>query len=122
MNIYTGIDAIEIERIENAMKKPGFLKRILGPCEYKYYESEGFPPQSIAGAFCAKEAFSKALGTGFRGFSLSDVQVMHDMLGKPYYVFSGFAAEVVNERNITFDLSITHTKTTAMAVAIGVKA
>lgn len=121
MKVYTGIDAVDIERIKKSMKKQNFLTKMLGAEEYTYYEKKGFPPESIAAAFCAKEAFSKAMGTGIRGFSLSEVEVLHDALGKPYYKFSGKAKQLVDAKHLRFSLSVTHTDTTAFAVATGVK-
>lgn len=121
MKLYMGIDAVDIDRIKKSMKKQGFLKKVLGENEYAYYEKKGFSPESIAAAFCAKEAFSKAMGTGIRGFSMSEVEVIHDILGKPYYRFSGKAKDLVDSKHLQFSLSITHTDTTAFAVATAVK-
>ena len=119
MEIKTGVDCVEIERVKKAMEKESFLTYILGPNEYKYYESKGFPPQSIAGAWCAKEAFAKLVGLGIRGYTLRDIEVVHDELGKPSYEFHGIAYEVIKEQKIfSMDLSITHDKSVAVAVAV----
>ncbi len=120
MGVRIGLDMTEIERIEAMMQKDGFLDRILGPEERRYYEEKGLKAESVAAAFCAKEAFSKALGTGVRGFLLKEVEVLHDALGRPYYSFSGAAAELVQKERLHFELSITHTKTTAAAVCAAV--
>lgn len=119
MKIVTGIDSVEIERIKKLMEKERFFTEVLGEEEYAAYRERGLKPESIAGAFCAKEAFGKALGTGVSGFSLNEVQVLHDKKGKPYYHFSGRAEKTVSCGNYVFELSITHTKTTATAIAIG---
>lgn len=116
MKIQNGIDAVEIARIKKLMNSSSFTKKILGEEEYKYYKSKGMRPESIAGAFCAKEAFSKAIGTGVRKFSLSEVQVLHDRLGRPYFKFTGKAAKIVKRKRLKFTLSITHTDTSAFAV------
>ena len=122
MKVLTGIDAVEISRIKKSMKNPSFLKKLLGPQEYKYYEKKHFPEESIAAAFCAKEAFSKVMGTGLTGgFDLTEVEVLHDILGKPYYSFSGKAAKMVKKKRLKFDLTITHTGDTAFAVATATK-
>ena len=122
MKVLTGIDAVEIDRVKRSIKKPGFLKKVLGPKEYKYYEKKGFPAESIAAAFCAKEAFSKAVGTGLLGrFELREIEVMHDRKGKPYYSFSGKARRTVKKKRLKFELTITHTDTTAFAAATAVK-
>ncbi|MBR6512921.1 MAG: holo-ACP synthase, partial [Clostridia bacterium] len=118
MKVKTGIDSVEIERIKRAMETPGFLKRVLSDEEYKYYESKAFKAESVAGAWCAKEAFAKAMGQGVRGFSLNEIGVLHDELGKPYYNLTGAAKELAEDKNVvSLDLSITHDRTRAMAVA-----
>lgn len=122
MKIVTGIDSVEIARVEKLMEKERFFTEILGKEEYAMYQKRGLKAESIAGAFCAKEAFGKALGTGISGFSWNEVEVLHDEKGKPYYSFSGKAKEIVEAEGLVFDLSITHTKTAATAVAVACKA
>ena len=118
MKIVTGIDSVEIARVERLMEKERFFTEILGKEEYAMYRKHGLKAESIAGAFCAKEAFGKALGTGISGFSWNEVEVLHDEKGKPYYSFSGKAKEIVETEGLVFDLSITHTKTAATAIAV----
>ena len=113
-----GIDMVEIARIEKSMKSPSFLKFILGDFEYSQLEERKFPKQSVAANFCAKEAFSKALGTGMRGLNMRDIQVLRDSLGKPYFLLSGNALNISNKENFDFSLSITHTKNYACAVVV----
>ena len=113
-----GLDMVEIARIEKSMKSTKFLKIILGDSEYNQLEERKFPKQSVAANFCAKEAFSKALGTGMRGLNMKDIQVLRDSLGKPYFLLSGSALNVSNKKNLDFSLSITHTKNYACAVVI----
>ena len=69
-------------------------------------------------AFCAKEAFSKSLGTGISGFSLKEVSLLHNERGKPYLSFSGNAEKIVHKTGCSFDVSITHTESLATAVVI----
>ncbi|MBQ6752565.1 MAG: holo-ACP synthase [Clostridia bacterium] len=119
MNVKMGIDSVEISRIEDALKTAGFAKRVFSEREREYFEAHGMKPQSIAGAWCAKEAFSKAMGQGVSGFSLAEVEVLHDELGKPYYSLLGAAAELAEKKGvISLDLSITHDRTKAFAVAV----
>ncbi len=113
-----GLDMVEIARIEKSMKSPRFLKVILGDSEYSQLEEKKFPKQSVAANFCAKEAFSKALGTGMRGLNMKDIQILRDSLGKPYFLLSGSAINVSNKKNLDFSLSITHTKDYACAVVV----
>lgn len=114
-----GIDLVEIDRIQRAMKNPRFCRRILGGTEYQQLEERGFPPASVAVSFCAKEAFSKALGTGVRGFSLDEVQLLRDELGKPYLLLVGDALQAAENRGLQFAVSATHTRKYASVVVIG---
>lgn len=116
MKCRVGIDSIEIKRIERACGNDYFLKRVYGERELMYFREHRFAPQTMAGAFAAKEAFSKAMGTGLRGFSLNEVEVLHLESGKPYYSLSGRALELASD--FEFDLSITHTENLATAVTI----
>ena len=116
-----GIDMVEIERIKKSMKNKNFLKRILGDDEYEQLKENGLKAQSIAANFCAKEAFSKAIGTGFRGFSLKDIQVMRDELGCPFLKFQGYVNDLVKKEKYSFSVSMTHTAQYASAVVICMK-
>ncbi len=107
-----GIDIIEISRIEKALKSnPSFLTKVFSEEEISYFHSHGSRTESLAGFFAAKEAFSKYLGTGISGFSFSDISVSHTPEGKPYLKFKG--------NMINASLSISHNKTTAVAVVCG---
>lgn len=119
MKYKIGIDSIEIERVEKACGNEHFLKRVYGENELKYFEEHRFSKETMAGSFAAKEAFSKAVGTGLTGFKLNEVEVLHEKTGRPYYKFSGSALNLAE--NYEFDLSITHTKKVATAVTIMVK-
>ncbi len=110
-----GIDLVEIERIRQSSENPAFMKRVYGEQERAQFSEQKHPEAHLAGAFAAKEAFSKALGTGVRGFSLCEVEVLHDRLGAPYFALSGNAKALAEAQNLTFSLSITHTDTLAAA-------
>ena len=112
--ISNGIDLIEIKRIEQALKKEGFKSRVYGDNELR--ELEHKKAESYAAAFCAKEAFSKAAGTGLSGFSFKEVEVLHDERGKPYFCLSGSAKELADKLNLDFSLSLTHTEAYAAAM------
>jgi len=102
-----GIDIIEIERIEKLMSdKPNFLVRNFSEDE----QALNCKSETVAGNFAAKEAFAKALGTGFHGFGLRDVEVLRNTHGAPYIKFKG---EQTNA-----NVSISHNRTTAVAVVI----
>ena len=83
-----GIDLCDVERIRNVLKRHGnhFASRILDPLEYAEFKllRASQRPQFLAKRFAAKEAISKALGTGIgRGFGFRDLFVRHDELGRP---------------------------------------
>ena len=85
MNIFgIGIDIAEIYRIKDILEKNNrFINKIFTENERKYFESKNFRVETIAGNFAAKEAISKALGTGIRNFEFKDIEVIRDEKGKP---------------------------------------
>ncbi len=109
--IKTGVDVVEIRRFAEMKHLDAFIKRVFGKAEQEYFSAKKTPYESIAGHYAAKEAFSKYMGTGMRGFGWRDIEVLHDGLGKPYLMFLGNRAAV--------DLSITHSDTVAVAVVTG---
>ncbi|MBS6861456.1 MAG: holo-ACP synthase [Hydrogeniiclostridium sp.] len=114
--IALGIDLLEIDRIRRSLDNPRFLRRVFGPQELEQLAARGFSPQSAAACFCAKEAFSKALGTGVRGFLLTEVQLLREPAGRPYLSLSGDALRLAEERGWDFSVSVTHTKQYAAVV------
>jgi holo-[acyl-carrier protein] synthase len=121
----TGIDLIEVDRIERAINRPRtgarFRARVFTDGEVAYCESRGRPRyQSYAGRFAAKEATMKALGTGWnRNVGWSEIEVVRQRGRAPTIRLSGKAAEFASKRGIAaFHLSITHTANTAMAHVI----
>lgn len=118
MTVQTGIDMIEVARIAKSIQSEGFLRRVYAPSEHELLIARKMSAQTAAANFAAKEAFSKALGTGVRGFSLSEVAVLRDELGKPYFELSGNALELVEKNQYTLSVSLTHTKDYASAVVV----
>jgi len=121
----TGIDLIEVDRIERAINRPQtgtrFRARVFTAGEVAYCESRGRPRyQSYAGRFAAKEATMKALGTGWnRNAGWGEIEVVRQRGQPPTIRLSGKAAQFASKRGITgFHVSITHTVTTAMAHVI----
>jgi ADP-dependent NAD(P)H-hydrate dehydratase / NAD(P)H-hydrate epimerase len=112
-----GNDLVEIERIRKSMKNPRFCLRVLGGREYAQLEGRGFPAESVAASFCAKEAFSKAVGTGISGFDLREAQLLRTPSGRPELCLSGRARELAGDRE--FSVSVTHTREYASAVVVG---
>lgn len=118
--IGVGIDIIELERIDGSFNRFGsrFLSRILTP---KEQNAVGSPPRirSVAARFAAKEAVAKAMGTGIRGFSFLDIEVVNDELGAPRVVLHGAAKRIAAQRGIqAIRISMTHSRAYAAAVAV----
>src|ERR1700741_5389637 len=112
----TGVDVIEVERIERALTRPStgarFRARVYTEREVPYCESRGRPRyQSYAARFAAKEATMKALGTGWnRNVGWREIEVVRERGQAPTIKLSGKAAAFGVRRNIErFHLSITHT-------------
>ena len=115
-----GTDIIEIERINKAiLNTPQFMLKSFTAKEQDYFRQRKNAVESIAGNFAAKEAISKALGTGFRGFGLMDIEILRDDLGAPVVFLHGKAKDIKNKKNITnIWVSISHCKAYATAYAI----
>ncbi len=120
MIIGVGTDVIEIERIKKAiLKTDTFFEKIYTTREQAYYKENHKRVETLAGLFAAKEAISKALGTGFRGFSASDVEIVPNELGKPEAYLYGEAKIRANSLGICkIHLSISHCRAYATAFAI----
>lgn len=120
MIIGVGVDIIEIRRIKSAIEKNnGFLEKIFTSSEIEYLKGRNFRPEFVAGRFAAKEAVSKALGTGFRGFDFKDIIIESTTLGKPIVVLKGKAKLIAKkEGEYNLHLSISHGEDNAIAYAV----
>jgi holo-[acyl-carrier protein] synthase len=118
-----GVDVVEIERIERAMARHGGLvPRILTPREIERCQDHSRPSRRYAACFAAKEAASKALGCGVRGFSWREVEMLEDEKGCPYLALSGRALEVARGRGVSRVLvSVSYGGKVAVAVAQAVR-
>lgn len=112
-----GIDMVEIARIRALLRRHPEPHYIFGSEELAFLRLRG-SIASYAANFCAKEAFAKALGTGLRGFRLSEVQLLRDEAGRPFYRFSGQAQRLVLQLGLVVHVSVTHTQTFAAAYAV----
>ena len=115
-----GNDIIEIERIEKAISKEGFKNKIYTQRELENIEKRGNRTETYAGIFSAKEAISKAIGTGVREFSLTDLEILNDDLGKPYVVVSEKLDKILKTKKEDYqiEISISHSRKYATAMAI----
>ena len=121
MIVGTGCDITEIERIKKASANAAFMRRAFSQKEIERFEKMRSPYSSMAGAWAAKEAFAKALGTGVRGFSLSEITVSHDDLGKPYLELEKNAAYALNglvSGSAVLHISISHCSDHATAFCV----
>ena len=120
MIVGIGNDIIEIERIEKAISKEGFKDKIYTQRELENIKKRGNRAETYAGVFSAKEAISKAIGTGVREFSLTDLEILNDDLGKPYVVVSEKLDKIIKSKKEDYqiEISISHSKKYAIAMAI----
>ena len=120
MIVGIGNDIIEIERIEKAISKEGFKNKVYTQRELKNIKKRGDRVETYAGIFSAKEAISKAIGTGVREFSLTDLEILNDDLGKPYVVVSERLDKIIKSKkeNYQIEISISHSKKYATAMAV----
>ncbi|MFH1214071.1 MAG: holo-ACP synthase [Candidatus Neomarinimicrobiota bacterium] len=117
----TGIDLIEVERIARQITgETRFREKIFSPQEIAYCEAKPHKAEHYAARFAAKEAFFKALGTGWRGgLNFAEVEVLNDKLGKPELHFTGKTSELVAEQQFShIHLSLSHLKSLAVAIVI----
>ena len=118
-----GTDLVEVPRFRLAMQRRGdrLLERLFSDAEREYAAKQKDPSKSLSARFGAKEAVMKAMGVGLWKFKLRDIEVARAKSGAPSVTLHGRAAEMAAERGIVeWHLSLTHTETTALAVAIAV--
>ena len=122
MILSIGIDITEVYRIRQTIARtPRFAERVFTANERAFCDGKGVAAaQSYAGRFAAKEAFLKALKTGWRGkITWKDIEVVSDEMGAPSLAIHGEARKLLAERGATsVHLSISHTSTLAIAEVI----
>lgn len=114
-----GIDLVRVERIRAALQRhpDRFLKRIFTPAEVAFCETLADRLPSYAGRFAAKEAFSKALGTGLRGaIGWTEIEVRDNERSRPTIRCTGRAAALLGQRRIHLSISHLDDYATAMVV------
>jgi holo-[acyl-carrier protein] synthase len=122
MIVGVGIDLVDVSRIERLLGDYGeqFARRILAEAERTAFAASARPVWFLANRFAAKEAFSKALGTGLRyPVTLHAISVSSDSVGKPALRFHGPLPDYLASRGVTrHHLSLTHEKGMACAVVV----
>jgi holo-[acyl-carrier protein] synthase len=117
-----GIDVVDCARIESSIERFGerFLHRVFTEGEIAYSNSMKFPARHFAARFAAKEALSKAFGTGIgKSMGWRDLDVRKKESGEPYVALSGGAEKMAQERGVEkVWISLSHTETIGMATII----
>jgi len=116
-----GIDIVEVERIEEKIQKGnGFRELVFSANEIAYCESKTNKFEHYAARFAAKEAFFKALGTGWlNGTAFNEVEIINNEIGKPEIVLLNETGATIGSMNFSNILvSLTHVKKMASAVVI----
>ena len=115
-----GTDLIEIVRIQRAIEKnPHFMERVYTANEIAYCRRKKNAWQSFAARFAAKEAVSKALGTGIGPVGLMEIEILNAENGQPKVVLHGKALQLAADRNIQrLHISLSHSEAYAMATAV----
>jgi holo-[acyl-carrier protein] synthase len=115
-----GVDLVENARIQHSLDRFGerFLKRVFTDGEIEYSQSMKYPARHLAARFAAKEAVSKAFGTGIgSAMGWKDIDVHRKPSGEPFVVLDGGAKKLAEERKVsTVWITLSHTEHHAMAM------
>ena len=117
-----GVDIVETQRIEHSLERFGerFLHRVFTAGEIEYCRSMKYPARHFAARFAAKEAVSKAFGTGIgKSMGWKDIDVHREGSGQPFVVLEGGAKQLAAERSVSAVwISLSHTDHNAAAMAV----
>ncbi|MCH5600383.1 holo-ACP synthase [Niabella ginsengisoli] len=116
-----GLDVIEVERVQQKIEKEqGFRELVFAEKEIEYCEPKTHKYEHYAARFAAKEAFFKALGTGWaQGTAYKEIIILGDDAGKPELHLAGETAKTLNHLDLTkVKISVSHLKNIAAAVVI----
>jgi holo-[acyl-carrier protein] synthase len=117
-----GVDLVENARIEHSLERFGerFLHRVFTAGEIDYSQSMKYPARHLAARFAAKEAVSKAFGTGIgKAMGWKDIDVRRKPSGEPFVILEGGAKKLADERGVaTVWITLSHTEHHAMAMIV----
>jgi holo-[acyl-carrier protein] synthase len=115
-----GIDAVDVERLRSVLgRRSGFAERVFTRAERAEADSRHDPVPGLAARFAAKEAVMKSLSVGLGAFDFADVEVVRGEGGAPVLAVTGRAAALAEEQSVGgWHISLTHTATVAMAIAV----
>ncbi len=122
--LVAGVDIVNVNRIKKIIekKRQKFYDKIFTKKEIEYIGKKHHKATSISGLFAAKEAVSKALGSGIGIIGFKDIEILHKENGKPYVNFSEKGNKVIKSLGIIeIELSISHERDYAVAFVIGYK-
>ena len=117
-----GVDIIDNNRIKKSIKNQNFIKRVYTAKEINTSKTVKNRVNFYAKRFAAKEAFVKALGTGFRkSLNFKDIEILNDNLGKPYYNMNNKIKKILkkisNSKSLDLFLSLSDEKSYSIAFA-----
>lgn len=120
MNLRTGVDSIELERVEATIQRYGqrFLERVFTPQELA---EVGENVASLAVRFAAKEATAKALGTGIGDVGWQEIEILRGPARQPNLYLHGRASDLADNLELeTWSLSLTHNRSHAIALVVAI--
>jgi holo-[acyl-carrier protein] synthase len=120
MNLRTGVDSIELERVEATIQRYGqrFLERVFTPRELA---EVGENVASLAVRFAAKEATAKALGTGIGDVGWQEIEILRGPARQPNLYLHGRASDLADNLELeTWSLSLTHNQSHAIALVVAI--
>lgn len=120
MNLRTGVDSIELERVEATIQRYGqrFLERVFTPRELA---EVGENVASLAVRFAAKEATAKALGTGIGDVGWQEIEILRGPARQPDLHLHGRASDLADNLELeTWSLSLTHNRSHAIALVVAI--
>ncbi len=119
-----GTDLVDVEELRAALDRtPGLQDRLFTAGEVEYSSRHRDPVIHLAARAAAKEAVMKALGRGISDIGFTEIEVAHDVGGRPVVVLHGRALDEANAQEVdAWHLSLTHTRSLAQAFAVAVRA
>jgi len=121
MIVGLGIDIAEIKRLDTSIERYGdrLLQRLFSPQEMAYCQNYRYPAQHFAGKFAVKEAFMKAVTTGWGPVAFRDIEVLNRHTGAPYLCAYGKALEITQQLGVTqIHVSVSHSAGVAVGLVI----
>lgn len=117
MIVGIGVDSVSISRVQKAMEREHFSRRIFTEKELAQMDAK---KRRAASDFAGKEAVVKVFGTGFEGVEPGEIAILRDERGAPYIELLGKARELAEQMGIEqWQISITNTQDVATAFAVG---